>query len=154
MVTLWHSALTYICTSGNISLHVSVIVTLLKQSNCNIIIIIIVVCSGLDDLSSSQCVSLLQRIAHGGRTVICSIHTPSAKIFGMFDHVYVLAGKNRVFVLQKNGVCVKFVSKRQMTAVKNFYKWHKCDNQSRSYLRKVLITNWKNFLGSKNLFNN
>lgn len=48
-------------------------------------------CSGLDDLSSSQCVALLRRIAHGGRTVICSVHTPSAKIFEMFDHVYVLA---------------------------------------------------------------
>lgn len=52
--------------------------------------------SGLDDLSCSQCVSLLRRIAHGGRTVICSIHTPSAKIFEMFDHVYILA----------NGQCV------------------------------------------------
>lgn len=51
---------------------------------------------GLDDLSCSQCVSLLRRIAHGGRTVICSIHTPSAKIFEMFDHVYILA----------NGQCV------------------------------------------------
>lgn len=40
--------------------------------------------------------SLLRRIAHGGRTVICSVHTPSAKIFEMFDHVYILA----------NGQCV------------------------------------------------
>lgn len=47
--------------------------------------------SGLDDLSSSQCVELLRRIAHGGRTVIASIHTPSAKIFEMFDHIYVIA---------------------------------------------------------------
>lgn len=46
---------------------------------------------GLDDLSCSQCISLLQRIAHAGRTVICSIHTPSAKIFEMFDHVYILS---------------------------------------------------------------
>lgn len=52
--------------------------------------------SGLDDLSCSQCVSLLRRIAHGGRTVICSVHTPSAKMFEMFDHVYILA----------NGQCI------------------------------------------------
>lgn len=30
-------------------------------------------------------------LANGGRTVICSIHTPSAKIFDMIDKVYVLA---------------------------------------------------------------
>ncbi|XP_055917320.1 ATP-binding cassette sub-family G member 1 [Eupeodes corollae] len=47
--------------------------------------------TGLDDLSSSQCISLLRRIAHSGRTIICTIHTPSAKLFQMFDKVYVLA---------------------------------------------------------------
>lgn len=52
--------------------------------------------TGLDDLSGSQCVELLRRLAHGGRTVICSIHTPSAKMFEMFDHIYVVS----------NGQCV------------------------------------------------
>ncbi|CAI6349564.1 unnamed protein product [Macrosiphum euphorbiae] len=47
--------------------------------------------TGLDDLSSSQCVSLLKDLAHGGRTIICSIHTPSAKLFAMFDHIYIVA---------------------------------------------------------------
>lgn len=53
--------------------------------------------TGLDDMSSSQCVELLRRIAHGGRTVICSIHTPSAKIFAMFDHVYIMANAQCVY---------------------------------------------------------
>lgn len=53
---------------------------------------------GLDDLSSSQCISLLHRVSvDGGRTVICSIHQPSAKIFAMFDNVYVLAEGHCVF---------------------------------------------------------
>lgn len=47
-------------------------------------------------MSSSQCVQLLKLLAEGGRTVICSVHTPSAKLFAMFDHVYIVAA----------GVCV------------------------------------------------
>ncbi|XP_047120003.1 ATP-binding cassette subfamily G member 4-like isoform X2 [Schistocerca piceifrons] len=47
--------------------------------------------TGLDDLSSSQCILLLKMLAQGGRTVICSVHTPSARLFELFDHVYVVA---------------------------------------------------------------
>lgn len=53
--------------------------------------------SGLDELSSSQCVDLLQKLAHFGRTVICSIHTPSPSIFKKFDHVYVIAAGQCVY---------------------------------------------------------
>lgn len=47
--------------------------------------------TGLDDMSCSQCIALLKNIAEGGRTVICSVHTPSAKLFSMFDNVYILS---------------------------------------------------------------
>ncbi|XP_018319873.1 ATP-binding cassette sub-family G member 1 [Agrilus planipennis] len=47
--------------------------------------------TGLDDLSSSQCITLLKYLAEGGRTVICSLHTPSARLFAMFDHVYIVS---------------------------------------------------------------
>ncbi|CAG9861384.1 unnamed protein product [Phyllotreta striolata] len=47
--------------------------------------------TGLDDMSCSQCISLLKTIAEEGRTVICSIHTPSAKLFSMFDSVYIIS---------------------------------------------------------------
>ncbi|XP_044005962.1 ATP-binding cassette sub-family G member 1-like [Aphidius gifuensis] len=53
--------------------------------------------TGLDELSSVQCIDLLQRVAQGGRTVICSIHTPSAKIFSKFHHVYMVAAGQCVY---------------------------------------------------------
>nr|CAD7262982.1 unnamed protein product [Timema shepardi] len=46
---------------------------------------------GLDSLSSLHCITMLKALARGGRTIVCTIHQPSATMLEMFDHVYVLA---------------------------------------------------------------
>lgn len=52
--------------------------------------------TGLDSVASAQCIQFLKKLAMEGRTIICTIHTPSALMFEMFDHIYTLA----------NGYCI------------------------------------------------
>lgn len=47
--------------------------------------------SGLDVVSINNCMQLLKDLARQGRTIICTIHQPSASMFNMFDMVYMLA---------------------------------------------------------------
>ncbi|KZC04860.1 ATP-binding cassette sub-family G member 1 [Dufourea novaeangliae] len=54
--------------------------------------------TGLDSASCSQCIALLKRLAKmERRTVICTIHQPSALLLEMFDSVYAVAGGYCIF---------------------------------------------------------
>ncbi|EEB10447.1 ABC transporter, putative [Pediculus humanus corporis] len=53
--------------------------------------------SGLDNVSTMQSLKLLRKLAKQGRTIVCTIHQPSASIFELFDNVYFLAAGKCIY---------------------------------------------------------
>ncbi|XP_050299547.1 ATP-binding cassette sub-family G member 1 [Anthonomus grandis grandis] len=47
--------------------------------------------TGLDSSAATQCILLLKTLAERGRTIVCTIHQPSATLYHTFSQVYVMA---------------------------------------------------------------
>lgn len=69
--------------------------------------------TGLDSSSSTQCIQLLKKLAQEGKTIVCTIHSPSAILFEMFDHIYALADGRCIYQGANNNL-VPFLSELKL----------------------------------------
>jgi ATP-binding cassette subfamily G (WHITE) protein 2 len=53
--------------------------------------------SGLDSRTANEVVELLRNLAKEGRTVVCTIHSPTGHAFTLFDDLYMLHGGQTTF---------------------------------------------------------
>lgn len=53
--------------------------------------------TNLDSSSSTQCIKLLKHLTQQGKTIVCTIHSPSALLLEMFDHIYALADGSCIY---------------------------------------------------------
>ncbi|XP_070495086.1 ATP-binding cassette sub-family G member 1-like isoform X2 [Chironomus tepperi] len=53
--------------------------------------------TGLDVVSSTQCIKFLKDLTEEGRMIIFTIHQPSATMLPMFDHIYALSAGNCIY---------------------------------------------------------
>lgn len=64
---------------------------------------------GLDIVSIKQCICLLKILANCGRTIVCTIHQPSAAVFSLFDNVYII-GRGRCVYQGAPSLLVPFLN--------------------------------------------
>lgn len=69
--------------------------------------------TGLDSSSSTQCIQLLKKLAQEGKTIVCTIHSPSAILFEMFDQLYALADGRCIYQGASNNL-VPFLSELKL----------------------------------------
>ncbi|CAG9858000.1 unnamed protein product [Phyllotreta striolata] len=99
---LWHHRKTRTSAlSGGEKKRLSVALELLKNPD---IMFFDEPTSGLDSVASKQCVLLLKQMAISGKTIICSIHQPSAPIFEIFDHLYLIGNTKCLYQGSVKGV--------------------------------------------------
>ncbi|EFN86037.1 ATP-binding cassette sub-family G member 4 [Harpegnathos saltator] len=97
--------------------------------------------SGLDSVTSKQCIALLKQLAKEGRTIICTIHQPSATLLNMIDHLYVVADGNCVYTGSTQNL-VSYLSTIGLYCPKHYnpadYLMEICNGDYGAYIPKLM----------------
>ena len=64
--------------------------------------------SGLDSFMALSIMELMQNLARTGKTIICTIHQPSSKIFSGFDRLLLLAEGRTAYLGAASGAAAFF----------------------------------------------
>jgi ABC-type multidrug transport system ATPase subunit len=75
--------------------------------------------TGLDSSSSMQCIQILKKLAHEGKTIICTVHSPSSSMLKHFDHIYALAEGNCIYQGSVDNI-VPFLSELDLICPENY----------------------------------
>lgn len=75
--------------------------------------------SGLDNVSTTYCIKLLHKLSRQGRTIVCTIHQPSTKLFELFDNVYFIA-KGQCIYQGAVGALVPFLAGSGLDCPKHY----------------------------------
>lgn len=75
--------------------------------------------SGLDEVTASQCIRLFKNLARQGKTIVCTIHQPSATSLALFDNVYVLSRGKCVYQGVPEAI-VPFISQAHFICPKHY----------------------------------
>lgn len=70
-------------------------------------------------MTAVQCIRLLKNLARQGKTIVCTIHQPSAISFSLFDNVFVLA-KGKCVYQGTPDVIVPFMSQANFICPKHY----------------------------------
>lgn len=115
--------------------------------------------SGLDEVTAASCIRLLRKLAHEGRTIICTIHQPSAAMFDQFDNIYLLAQGQCVyngspktllpFLNSENFTCPKYNNPADYSKCRILITQKNPSNHFIPQSSNFAISNLKQFLNSR-----
>lgn len=112
--------------------------------------------SGLDSQSAYTCIALMKKLASYGRTIICTIHQPNAKIFALFTRCYIVSSGSCIYNGERSKILTYFNNLNLVCPRYHNIADYIIEVASGDTDVKVenLVSNWKKISGKQNTSKN